>query len=283
MEFASLSVLGSGFDSVAVETDTGLVFRVGTTTDAARSYAMEHRLLPHLRAHVDVPIPEPRWYCAPDATFPHAAIGYPKIAGEILTPEDAGDRDLRPLAEDCAEFLLSLHRIPVEEARSWGADVWDADLPQLRSVVMPLMREWFDDAGYRVLDAWWDGVVSDDVMPSFTPMLRHCDLWYENLLVAGNPPRLAGVLDFGDTSIGDPAREFAALQYMGDDFMAHALDAYGAQGGDDSPAMRHRVGIFVALREFFGLRWAQTHKPGFDVEEQVGKVALQFGIGIHPD
>ena len=280
VSFASLSLLGSGFDSVAVETDTGIVFRVGTTTDAARSYAMEHRLLPMLRPHVDVPIPEPRWYAAPGDVFPHAAIGYPKVAGDILLPESADGIDLRALAEDCAAFLLSMHHIPVDDARAWGADVWDADLAQLRSVVSPLLRERFDDAAYRTLDAWWAGVVADDVMHSFTPMLRHCDMWYENLLVTGDPPRLAGVLDFGDTSIGDPAREFAALQYMGDAFMAHALDAYGALGGDTSPAMRHRVRIFVALREFFGLRWAQTHKPGFEVEEQLGKVAAQFGVDV---
>ena len=274
-------MLGRGFDSVAVETDSGLVFRIGTTPDAARSYAMEHRLLAALAPHVPAPIPQPLWYTPPCDAMPFAAIGYGKLAGDVLTSLAEG-RDLHALQEDIARFLLAMHRVPLDEARGWGVTTYTPDRAKIRDELAPVLRERFGANDYARLAAWWDELVADDAMRDFVPALCHNDLWYENTLVQGDPVRLAGVLDFGDVSIGDPAFEFAALQYLGDDFLAGAIEAYAAIGGDASAAVRHRIARYVAMREFFGLRWAVRNKVGFETEEQLQKIAAQFDLTSSP-
>src|SRR5690349_9699572 len=59
-----LHVLGSGFSNLVVETAGNIVFRIARNRRAASQHAKEARLLPQLKSHLPLPIPEPQWYAA---------------------------------------------------------------------------------------------------------------------------------------------------------------------------------------------------------------------------
>ncbi len=65
----------------------------------------------------------------------------------------------------------------------------------------------------------------------YTPTLVHGDLWYGNLLVNATGTRLAGVLDWENVAIDDPAQDFATLMHSGEAFTQAVMDAYERAGG----------------------------------------------------
>src|SRR5688500_4197233 len=113
------TVLGEGFRSIAVDTDAGLVFRVGKHAFATDGYAKESRLLPTLQSYLPLFIPNPRWYSGPCDRFPYGVTGYKKLPGEPLDPRHLpGGGAL--IAIDLGRFLAALHNLPTQELVAIG-------------------------------------------------------------------------------------------------------------------------------------------------------------------
>src|SRR5258708_11947469 len=82
-----LRVLGAGFNSTAIETAEGLVFRIGKNDLAAQGYVKEAQLLPVLAGYLPIQIPDPQWHVRTSSDFPFGVIGYPKLPGMPLSRE----------------------------------------------------------------------------------------------------------------------------------------------------------------------------------------------------
>jgi aminoglycoside phosphotransferase (APT) family kinase protein len=254
-----IRLLGSGFDSVAVEVSGGRVFRVARNQPAAAGQARELRLLPELRPHVPVPIPDPGWYADACPHFPFGVIGYPKIEGTALSPALLAQGDLAAIAGGLAAFLAALHRFRPERAEALGVpgpSARRAQIEALRDGELPLLRQLLTADEYRTVSDWWDAFLTDPALRAYRPCLLHGDLWYENILVDGAARSVAGVLDFGDAAVGDPAQDFASLLHLGERFTRHVLAAYVELGltlGDDPG---HRIQRYWELRELGGVQYA---------------------------
>jgi aminoglycoside phosphotransferase (APT) family kinase protein len=99
------------------------------------------------------------------------------------------------------------------------------------------------------------------------PGVVHGDLWYGNLLMRDH--RLTGVLDWEFAVTGDPLVDYAALWYLGDDFMAALLAALG----QSVPDLPETVRYYRVLREFTGLTWSIDNHDEEELRESVDKVA----------
>jgi aminoglycoside phosphotransferase (APT) family kinase protein len=95
------------------------------------------------------------------------------------------------------------------------------------------------------------------------PSVVHGDLWYGNLLMRDH--RLTGVLDWEFAAIGDPLVDYAALWYLGDDFMAALLAVLGE-------SVAETVHYYRMLREFAGLTWSIDHHDEPELRESVDKI-----------
>lgn len=242
-----LRELDVGFGSVVVETADGVVFRVARSVETAAGHRLETALLPALVDWLPAAVPVPEWHVEPGrGGLAFGAIGYPKLAGETLSPDLVGVRSAG-LAAELAEFFRRLHAFPVTEAERLGvprARTWQATVDGARRV-LPLLAERLTAGECGVLAAWCDEAAADDVMRRAIPALRHGDPWYGNVLVFDEPPRLAGVLDWEGARLGDPAADLAAQFHLGDAFAAAILEEYAADGN-----LRHRVRRFWEIREF---------------------------------
>lgn len=184
-------------------------FRLGTTMSArlpsADAYVAqidkEHRWLPLLRTHLPLPIPEPLVKGVPALGFPRPWSIYRWIEGETASADTVSDSRL--FATDLAGFLTALYRCDPSNGPAAGAhsfsrggpvSVWDA---QVREALERLGNQ-VDVAGAS--EAWEIAVEARSEEP---PVWAHGDITGTNLLVRGG--RLAAVIDFGCSAVGDPA------------------------------------------------------------------------------
>jgi aminoglycoside phosphotransferase (APT) family kinase protein len=267
-------VLGAGFRSVAVATAEGQVFRIARNA-AAAGYAREQRLLPALRPHLPLPIPDPRWVAGPSAAFPFGVRGYPLLPGAPLAPADLARGDAGRLTADLAAFLRALHTVPPAVTAPLalpGPADRQARWTQMRDDTRPALRAALSADEYAAVAHWWDRLLPDPIMTEYTPVLQHGDFWYENILVDDQARRVTGVVDFEDAAQGDPAQDFATLLHLGAAFAGQVLAAYQAAGAGRDATFAYRMQRLWELREFEGLHFALRAADAAEIADAIGKL-----------
>jgi aminoglycoside 2''-phosphotransferase len=220
-----------GMDHHAVEIDDAWIFRFPKRAECEPMLLRELRLLPHIEGLIPVQVPAYRCIGKPTPEYPWTFVGYRKLAG---TPaiECPPDRiDLAELASSLGRILSALHGcdpdslvplgvVRLDEFEDIGT-VRTETLEELAQVRPKLEREVYDPCR---------AFVSDDgrAFPTEPPRacLLHGDLDAEHLLIDPDG-RLAGLIDWADACLGDPAYDFKFLWvWPGDDFIARVLEQY---------------------------------------------------------
>ena len=274
-EVAVTKTLGIGFNSIAVETDSGLVFRVARTEGTAARFAMEKRLLPILRASLPVAVPEPRWFTPRTSHFPLGVIGYPKIEGRTLQPEMLTAGSLTTLAQEIARMLSVLHRVPRSEVADVGLPMpgeMSANYHSLARETLPALEERMTPLEFERLDRWWKMFLTDDRMTQFEPALTHGDFWYENIIVDEDTTHILGVVDWEHAAIGDRAQDFATLLHLGRDFTAEALRVYRKHGGLFDEDDGYRMERLWELRDFYGVLYGVRFSDEQELVDSIRKL-----------
>jgi aminoglycoside 2''-phosphotransferase len=279
-----LHLLGSGFNSLVLETSQGMVFRVAKNRDATEGQTKEARLLPFLQTRLPVAVPAPQYYISPCKQFPFGVIGYPKIDGVALQPQFLCEQSQASLAEACAGFLYALHALPLDETSQLGIPspltFW-ARLKRLRLDVLPVLQDTLSVLEYSQMERWWDAFLADSTLRQVTPCLCHGDLWYENILVDAAHKAVTGIVDFEDTVIADPAQDFATLLSLGKPFTIAVIEAYRAHGATLTESLAYRIEHYWEVRDFGGLQFAVKHTDQEELTDALRK--LRQGPILHPE
>lgn len=230
---AHLSLLGVGWDNVAFLVDRRLVFRFPRREVAAGLVAREARILPLLAPHLPYPIPAPDHVGAPTATYPFVFAGYPYLPGQTACQVACSDEDRAALAPQLAGFLAALHRLPVDaETRRWapGDEIARADLPPRLPPLQERLRA--NPAGLaadevaRLVELVAD--LATTPRPPLAPCWVHGDFYARHILLA-DARHLAGVIDWGDVHLGDPALDLSiAFTFLPPAARPRFRRAYGA-------------------------------------------------------
>jgi aminoglycoside phosphotransferase (APT) family kinase protein len=203
-EWADLPV-----DPVELDGWDNTTFRLGTTMSVRLPSAdiyvpqidKEHRWLPILEPQLPLRIPEPLGRGTPALGFPRPWSVYRWIDGQTATSETVRDRT--EFAIDLARFLAALYRCDTTDAPAAGphshgrggpVGIWDR---QTRGIIERLGSS-IDAAGAAAV---WDAALDAEWEPA--PVWVHGDVTGSNLLVRDG--RLAAVIDFGCSAVGDPA------------------------------------------------------------------------------
>ncbi|QBD75861.1 hypothetical protein EPA93_07505 [Ktedonosporobacter rubrisoli] len=270
-----LYLLGSGFSSLVLETSQGVVLRLARNQDAAEGQAKEAKLLPFLQGKLPVAVPFPQWYVAPGQHFPFGVIGYPKLKGAVLQPQLLSEKTQSSLATSCAKFLCSLHAISPAEIQIPelpGPRAFWQRQERLCAAVLPELHAMLPGTEYSQVERWWDKFLNDSALRQSPSCLCHGDLWYENILVDKDYSAIAGILDFEDAIIADPALDFAALLHLGKPFTLAVIEAYQAQSHRPSPNLLYRIERYWEAREFGGLHFAIKHADQEEFVEALYKI-----------
>src|SRR5262245_28900803 len=105
-----------------------LIFRFPRSPDVAATLAAETDLLGRLQGHLPLPIPDPIYQAREPQTGALHFMGYRMLRGVPLWREAADaigeDRVLDAIAAQLAEFLRTLHQLPVA-ALGWDVPIGD--------------------------------------------------------------------------------------------------------------------------------------------------------------
>ena len=206
------------------------MFRFPRRSGVEKALEVEIALLPTLAAALPVRVPSFE-FVSRDPLF----VGYSVIRGEPLVGEDA---------DGVRAFLDALHALdpsglPVD-SHDW-LDAYRNQCAEFERLVFPLL-----DGGER---GRAERLFSEvETLVGFEPALLHADLGPDHLLVRNG--RLAGVIDWGDARVGDPALDYAWL-----------LNGPFA-GWDVDPDLRRRARLYHRLGPWYEAHYGLfTNQP----------------------
>jgi aminoglycoside phosphotransferase (APT) family kinase protein len=209
---AQVELLGVGWDNTVFRVNSSFVFRFPRRRLVVPFFEIETRVLPAIAARL--PLPVSAAVCIGRATeaFPWPFAGYPFLPGRTACVATLDAQQREAVAVPLARFLAALHAIPAADAAGYGAGpdvIARLDLGRR----LPKLRENLDQMAQRRLvdDLTPFRAILDGAPETYAPRadtLVHGDLYARHLLV-DDQDRLAGVIDWGDVHLGDPAVDLA--------------------------------------------------------------------------
>lgn len=249
-----LRALDAGWDNSLWRLGDDLVVRLPRRAAAVPLAVNEQRWLPSLAAALPLPVPAPARVGVPSDRFAWPWSIVPWIEGE------PGDRAVLVAPDLSAArlgaFLAALHRpapadapvnafrgVPVAERSAGFADrlaglAAEVDADALRTV--------------------WRAACEAPAHAG-PPVWLHGDLHPANVVV--HHGRLAGVVDFGDVTAGDPATDVAAAWML---LPVASFAAFGAAYGGVAAALAARARGWAALFGLLLLGIGRADKPTYE-------------------
>jgi aminoglycoside phosphotransferase (APT) family kinase protein len=223
--------VAEGWDNAIFRLGNELAVRLPRRAASAKLIEHEQRWLPHLSSRLPVPVPVPVRVGVPSQIFGWAWSVVRWLPGQSLL--HAVSLDPVTTGTMLERFLRALHQPAPEDAprNPWRGVRLDARTAALHEHLQQLGGA-VDRAA--VLGAW-DRALSAPPWPG-PPLWLHGDLHPGNLLVSNG--RLAGVIDFGDLTSGDPATDLA-VRWMLPRAMRERFEAWAT--GDEPEALRMRA------------------------------------------
>lgn len=198
-------VVPGGWDNRTFHLGDGMTVRLPSAAAYVGQVEKEHHWLPRLAPQLPLPIPVPLAMGRPGEGYPWPWSVYRWLDGEITAAERVPD--LPRFAADLAGFLVALQRADAAGGpppgrhnffRGASPSVYDAETRQALAALDGQIDTGAAAAVWQAaLAATWDG----------QPVWFHGDIAVGNLLVRDG--RLAAVIDFGTSGVGDPACDLA--------------------------------------------------------------------------
>lgn len=190
-----------GWDNRTFRLGVDMSVRLPSAEGYVPQVAKEHRWLPVLAPHLPLPIPVPLATGVPGEGYPFPWSVYRWLDGEPAAVAGIGDPVV--FATAVADFLVALRRVdpaggppPGQHSAFRGGPLTTYD-GEVRSALR-VLADRVD--GAAALAVWEEALAAGWRGP---PVWFHGDVAVGNLLVRGG--RLAAVIDFGCSGVGDPA------------------------------------------------------------------------------
>ncbi|HTJ69112.1 MAG TPA: aminoglycoside phosphotransferase family protein [Actinospica sp.] len=249
--------VGRGWANELWRLGDDLAVRVARTEDAPEWLRKEHLVLPRIAARLPLPVPTPLFLAEPSALYPQPWSVVEWVSGD---PADGAEIEKPESAVALAGFLRALHaEEPPPSRRDGGMR------GRIRSASCELsddLVEYIGDHQARGLrDIWREAQRAPEW--SGPGVFVHNDLHPANVVTKDGA--LAGVIDFGAMSAGDPAIDLAAAwTLLPGALISTFFDSYA--GVDAATRCRARgwavqIGTFVVQMALNGLRGLPGGKP----------------------
>ena len=248
-----------GWDNRTYRLGSRLTVRLPTAEYYVPAVAKEHRWLPVLAPSLPVPIPVSLAMGAPGEGYPFEWSVRRWLDGRTAS-EDVID-DLPGFAVSVAEFILALQRIDASDGPRAGAHSFYRGTPpghygdETRRALAALTGRIDTDRAAAIWDAalatTWQG----------RPTWFHGDIAHGNLLVCNG--KLAAVIDFGTSGVGDPACDLVIAWTM---FHGESREAFRATVGQDEATWARARG-WALWKALIGL--------AADIDVNPGQAAVQ--------
>ena len=201
------------------EVDGEWIVQLPRSEAAGQILLKQIAVLPELALEVSgsVPIPEL-------VSRDPVVMGYRKIAGEPLS--DVRDSDVWP--ERLGRFLYDLHMVPPEFVgmRARGTGVVREELARKIAEFSDLVFPLVSGAERSAFEIRFRSFMEEEGNWRFAPCVTHGDIASSHILVTPVGD-FAGVIDWDQVNVGDPAADFAWILHAEPLAGERALAAYG--------------------------------------------------------
>ena len=217
-----------GWDNRTFRLGDELSIRLPSGPWYAKQVEKEQRWLPVLAPRLPLPIPAPVARGEPDDGFPYPWSVYRWLDGEVAAAARVSDQVA--FASAFARFLVALGRIDATGGPGPGPHNWfrGGPLAHYEAEALEAMAALGDEIPRDAVERAWE-----DAMRTAwerDPVWFHGDAAVGNLLVRDG--RLAGVIDFGTSGVGDPACDVViAWTYLRGAARARFRDELGVDAG----------------------------------------------------
>ncbi|MBX4187213.1 MAG: aminoglycoside phosphotransferase family protein [Candidatus Doudnabacteria bacterium] len=245
-----------GWDHYVLILDDKYVFRFPRGKEYFPVLKNEVLLLQHLRNKVKLQLPEYLWI-AKDGRM----AGYRLIEGDQLKPDllqKLPAKTKTTIARQIAEFLTVLHSMPLLEAKKYAKpekssqDLYTDMVKKVRKILFPKIAKKYQG----IIENFF--LEFKNYLHSPHKTLIHNDFYHDHILLDHNKKSLAGIIDFADRVIDDPARDFTELWIYGEDFVKEVYRNYS--GPKDKHFLKRaamynkRMALWNMLSSFEGHR-----------------------------
>ncbi len=196
-----VAVEEDGWDNRTYRLGADMAVRLPTAAGYAPAVDKECDWLPRLAPSLPVAVPEILGKGAPGEGYPYPWSVRRWLDGETASPHRIAD--MTGFATAVADFIVALQRCdatagPLAGAHSWYRGASPAHYDDQTRCCLAALGDRVDTA--RAAEVW-DAAVT--AVWRGAPVWFHGDIAHGNLLVADG--KLAAVIDFGTSGIGDPA------------------------------------------------------------------------------
>lgn len=191
-----------------------------------------------------------------------------RVEGRLIGETGRG-ADLSMFIEDLVEQMELLHSLPVEDKSDWRRPFDDFD-------PWPYFRQAWDKGAlpksdlleiedlYQRLASYPGNYRSSgdrERQPVGGVVLTHNDMHAWNLLVAGDPPRLSSIIDWGDACVSDRRNDLSTMPL---DLQIQIAEAYRQRVGEVGEGFEARVlwaWLDISFWEVMNMETMGFHRP----------------------
>ena len=238
-----------GWEAVVLDINGKYIFRFLNLQRRWPHQQAETALLRWLAPKLKVDVPNYEFVWLGSETHPEKFAGYRKIPGSPATREVFRRKHTNRLGKDLGRFFIELHSIrPPEGAlvpgfsRKASLDRQLELYRQVRKSAYPLL----DVEARRRAEMFWNKFIEYFSSVDFTPRLIHSDIGGDNIIIDTSTGGLNGMIDWGDTNVGDPARDFMGVFAISPRLGEQALANYDL----DKSGFRERIGFYLLAEPF---------------------------------
>lgn len=232
LEIQSVQWNTNGQNSDILIINQEIIFRFPRYAQGVAQLRREAELLQAIRPYISLSIPEPKYLKLDSDSVGESFLGYPMLNGEPLWRQTLAavvDQErVDNIARQLATFLCQLHQLPVDQLSITDMLVddtqqrWSEMFERMRRKLFPHMRP---DARIQV-QRHFSAYLENPVNFSYEPLLRHGDFGGSNILFDPAAEEISGIIDFGSTTLGDPACDLAGLLWYGESFVHKMAETY---------------------------------------------------------
>jgi aminoglycoside 2''-phosphotransferase len=251
-----IEAAGEGMESCTYLVNDTYIFRFPKRPQAVEDVEIEITLLPALQTHLSVPIPQFEFVGRreEDVLF----VGYKKIEGVALDEiwENASTDEQEILMRALGLFLQEVHAFPIDQAHRCGVPlhrfrrVHNGDFGKVLKDLAPSLEE--ETLVY--LQLLHQKYMEEERNLFFDSVLLHADFSPGHIFCDPQSKKITGVIDFGDTGLGDPDYDLLYLfGAFGWDFILRFLPHYHRT--DVDPVLLHQKLRFLLLHNTLDDLW----------------------------
>jgi len=207
----------NGWDNVAIIINKEWLFRFPRNPQYAWRIPREKELCKRLSQSLqEVEVPNYHvLYKNKSDLIPFCSY-YKLIHGEPLTVktiERLTVKERETVITQLATFLASLHTIPIEHAIKWEFDI-EKPISYWREIQTKLhdyLAHTLTSLERKAFDCLFEDFFELMHASDFQKAMIHADFTHHHILFDEEKRSIAGIIDFGDAQVGDPAFDFAGL------------------------------------------------------------------------